>query len=164
MRFISRLASAFSICDGVASATMPGTPPLTYIWDDPLAQTTSNAVGLCAGTYCVTVTDAVGCFDSACIVITEPNAIAITVVGTNNNCFGDCNGTATVTVIGGLTPYTFNWTGPNSFTSASQNLIGLCAGTYDVTLTDGNSIQVIDQIIITNCNYTLPSQLIAICN
>ena len=142
-------ASAFSVCDGEASASMPGTAPFTYLWDDGLAQTTANAIGLCAGTYCVTVTDAVGCSDSACIIITEPNAMTIAIVTTDNNCFGDCNGTATVTVVGGSTPYTFLWTGPNSFASSSQDLIGLCAGTYDVTLTDANSISITDQVIIT---------------
>ncbi|MBL4658632.1 MAG: SprB repeat-containing protein, partial [Flavobacteriales bacterium] len=142
-------ASAFGVCDGVASVSMPGSAPFTYLWDDLSAQTTAIATGLCGGMYCAIVIDAAGCSDTACITITEPNAMTMTLAGTNNNCFGDCNGTATITVVGGTAPHTFQWTGPNSFASASQNLIGLCAGTYDVTLTDANAATIIDQIIIT---------------
>ena len=38
-----------------------GTAPYTYSWDDPGLQTTVTATGLVAGSYSVTVTDAVGC-------------------------------------------------------------------------------------------------------
>ncbi len=142
-------ASGFSVCDGVASVAMPGTAPFTYIWNDPLSQTTSIADSLCAGTYCVTVTDNAGCTDSACIIITEPQAISITLTATNIQCNGDCDGTAGATVSGGLIPYTYQWTGPGAFTSNSQNLIGLCAGTYFITVTDANSIIISDSIEVT---------------
>ena len=47
-------ASGAGICDGEATvAVAGGTAPFTYLWDDPGSQTTQNANGLCAGTYCV---------------------------------------------------------------------------------------------------------------
>lgn len=49
-----------STCDGTATITVTGgTAPYTYVWDDSQVQMTPTAVGLCAGTYVVTVTDAV---------------------------------------------------------------------------------------------------------
>ena len=33
-----------------------GTPGYSYLWDDPLSQTTATAIGLCAGTYtCIVI-------------------------------------------------------------------------------------------------------------
>lgn len=48
-----------------------GTPPYSYLWNDPQAQTTSDATGLSGGTYSVWVTDAHGCVDSAQVVVTS---------------------------------------------------------------------------------------------
>ncbi|MBL4703800.1 MAG: SprB repeat-containing protein, partial [Flavobacteriales bacterium] len=53
--------SCFLSCNGLASVSMSGTgvAPFSYSWDDPSAQTTITATGLCAGIlYTVTVTDA----------------------------------------------------------------------------------------------------------
>lgn len=54
-------------CDGDATVSPAGgTSPYTYLWDDTNAQTDAQATGLCAGTYCVTVTDANGCTFDTC--------------------------------------------------------------------------------------------------
>ena len=46
-------------CLGTATAVATGgVPPYSYAWSDPSAQITATALGLCAGTYTVTVTDA----------------------------------------------------------------------------------------------------------
>src|SRR5690606_5720088 len=57
---------------------------------------------------------------------------------TDVQCFGESTGTINITVTGGAEPYAFVWTGPGSFSSTSQNLSGLAAGSYSVTVT-GNS-------------------------
>lgn len=46
------------------------------------------------------------------------------------------NGTAGVTAAGGVSPYTYSWTGPNSYASSNQNISGLIPGTYNVVVTD----------------------------
>jgi len=54
--------------DGTATANIVGAVGgITYLWDDPLAQTTQTAVGLAPNTYTVTVTDDVelGCVKQA---------------------------------------------------------------------------------------------------
>ena len=52
-----------------------------------------------------------------------------------------CDGTATVNVTGGVAPFTFQWNDPVAQTT--QTAIELCAGTYQVTVTDatGNTTQ-----------------------
>ena len=139
-------ASAFGVCDGQATASLSSGPaPYTYLWNDSVPQTTATATGLCAGNYCVTITDALGCASSDCIVITEPPAMGVSVVTTNLMCFGVCIGTATATVSGGNAPYTYLWTGGET----TPNVVGLCAGIYFITVTDVNAVVVIETVIIT---------------
>jgi hypothetical protein len=59
---ISATTVCSSSCNGTAKANVSGgDPPYTYLWNDPTSQTTQTATHLCAGTYRVTVTDALGC-------------------------------------------------------------------------------------------------------
>ncbi len=66
-----------SSCNGQATVNVTGgTPPYTYLWDDPVATDSSTATKLCEGHYCVTVKDAnnntvVGCID---IINFKPDA------------------------------------------------------------------------------------------
>ena len=57
--------------------------------------------------------------------------------GYNVSVFGNNDGTIDLTVIGGSSAYTFSWTGPNGFTATTEDLTGLFAGTYTVTINDG---------------------------
>jgi hypothetical protein len=50
---------------------------------------------------------------------------------------GGCDGTATVNVTGGIEPYTYLWDGSAGF-QATATAAGLCAGTYQVTVTDAS--------------------------
>ncbi|MFH1321902.1 MAG: PKD domain-containing protein [Bacteroidota bacterium] len=139
-------ASGFGICDGQASVSMMGgAAPFTYLWDDTLAQTTATADSLCAGTYCVTVTDANGCVAGDCITITEPGAIMLTINGTDILCFSECTGEADLSVTGGVLPYTYLWSNGLS----AEDIVNLCAGTYDVTVTDSNGVTATASITIT---------------
>ena len=57
--------------------------------------------------------------------------------GYNVSVFGGNDGTINLTVAGGSGTYTYNWVGPNGFTATSEDLTGLVAGTYTVTINDG---------------------------
>lgn len=141
-------ASCNGDCDGSAEVVITGgTAPYTVSWDDPGAQTTLVASGLCGGTYTVTVTDDNGCIVTSTITIDEPTAFDITVSQTDVDCFGDCDGDATVNVLGGGTaPYTILWDDPLAQTTFTA--IGLCAGTYTATVTDNNLCDTIITFII----------------
>jgi hypothetical protein len=66
--------------------------------------------------------------------------LSITSVITNETCPGGNNGGIDLTVINGTAPFTYVWTGPNSFTATSQDITGLVSGTYSVTVTDANNL------------------------
>ena len=131
-------ASCFGVCDGETFVSVAGgTPPYTYLWDDPFAQTTLSATGLCAGDYTLTVTDANSCSQSITVTVTEPTDISGAFTTTNIICNGDCDGTTTVSPIGGNgAPYTYLWDDPSASTTAGIG--SLCAGDYTVIITDSN--------------------------
>ena len=119
---------------GTASVTITGnTGTVTYVWT-PNVSTTNSATGLAAGTYIVDATDPNGCSTSSTITITEPPQLTATVGGFNVSCFGACDGQIVTIPAGGTGTYTFTWN--NSCTQPSCNSI--CAGTYNVTVTDQN--------------------------
>ena len=126
-------ATGAGASDGSATVSASGgTAPYTYLWSD--GQTTATATGLSAGTYTVTITDANGCTTSEILMINEPGAIMSIVTSTDVSCHGGNDGTATITVSGGVMPYTYLWS--NGGTTAT--ITGLVAGTYTVTATDAN--------------------------
>ncbi len=68
------------------------------------------------------------------LAVSEAIPFTATATGTNLNCNGVCSGTASVAFSGGAGGYSFLWnTVPPSIT---QSVSGLCAGTYNVTITD----------------------------
>ena len=122
-----------------------GTAPYTYDWDNDGAETPDNdpqdLSGLAAGTYTVTVTDANGCTTTASATITQPAAaLAATETHVNVLCFGGTTGSIDLSVTGGTAPYTYDWDNDGAETPDNdpQDLSGLAAGTYTVTVTDAN--------------------------
>lgn len=59
-----------------------------------------------------------------------------------------CDGTATVNPVGGTGPYTYLWN--DSQMQMTQTATGLCEGTYQVTVTDANSVTGVFSVEITN--------------
>jgi hypothetical protein len=121
--------------NGSASATVTGgTSPYTYAWSNN-SSTTTNASGLSAGNYTMTVLDANQCITAIPFTITQPTALVATATVTNVLCFGGNSGSASVTVTGGTSPYTYAWSNNSSTTS---NASGLSAGNYTMTVLDVN--------------------------
>ncbi|MFH1319911.1 MAG: T9SS type A sorting domain-containing protein [Bacteroidota bacterium] len=132
--------------DSSAFATVTpagGTPPYSYLWNDPDSQTDSTAVNLHSGTVQVIVNDANGCFDSAIISISFYTNITSS---TNPVCGGICDGSATATSIQGTPPYTYSWN--DSFTQTNSTANTLCEGVYTVNVTDGNGCEGMDNVTI----------------
>jgi len=112
-----------------------GTEPYSYWWNSAPAQTTAVATGLPAGTYTVTVTDSNGCTVTNSVTISQPlTDMEISIEQENVTCNGGSDGSATAFVTGGLEPYSFSWnTDPEQ---TKENVSGLPAGTYTITVTD----------------------------
>ncbi|MCO5279501.1 MAG: SprB repeat-containing protein [Chitinophagales bacterium] len=107
-----------------------GTLPYNYIWSN--GQATQDLSNLNGGTYYVTVTDKNGCSARDSVIVTEPSAVQVSMSTVNVLCNGD-SGTATASVSGGTTPYNYLWSN-----GGTSNSISDVAGTYSLTVTDGN--------------------------
>jgi gliding motility-associated-like protein len=108
-----------------------------YAWY-PYGGNSDTAHLLGAGTYSVIVSDANGCQGVASISppLTQPEAISVIAIPNNVSCFGASNGSVNINVAGGTPPYTYLWS-PGNYTI--PNLIGLSAGTYQLTITDSHN-------------------------
>jgi hypothetical protein len=89
---------------------------------------------LAAGTYQVTVTDALSATAVNSFVLNQPAGLSINIVPSGLYCTQPGNGILTSTVSGGTLPYSYNW-GNGANTSFIN---GLAAGTYQLTATDAN--------------------------
>jgi len=128
-----------------------GTNPYTYQWS-PSGQLTAIATGLTAGSQSVIVTDANGCTVQGSVSITQPNALAATIVNQiNPSCFGANNGRITIqaNANSGVGPYSYNIGNGNQ---PSGNFVNLSAGVYTITVTDNNGCFIIQPVILTEPN------------
>lgn len=117
----------------VTATPSGGTGPYTYLWT-PGNSSAQTVIALTQGLYSVTVTDAVGCTFNSSATVVEPTALSITSGSTNSNC-GFANGTAFVSVTGGIGPFSFQWS-PSGGTNDTAT--GLLSGSYTVLVIDGN--------------------------
>lgn len=136
--------TCFGAADGSVLVTVTGgTAPYTYAWSS--GGTADLEQGLAPGTYTVTVTDDLGCTMTATYTITGPTELLGSGVVTNVTCNGSNNGAINLTVSGGTMPYTFLW----SNNATTEDISGLAAATYDVTVTDANGCAYLDTFTVT---------------
>lgn len=130
--------SCFGDCDASAQVVVNGgTPGYTISWNDPGLQSGLVASGLCDGNYIVTITDQNLCDVTDNITITEPGPFLLDTSYSNIDCFGACDASATVTMLGGgAPPYTIVWDDP--LVQTTFTAFNLCAGTWTAIITDQN--------------------------
>jgi hypothetical protein len=135
-------------CDG-EETILTGEGALTYVWDlgvtdgEPFTQ----AIGVT--TYTVEGTSEDGCVATFEIDVTVVANPEIT-IATTDEFFGD-DGTATITIVSGESPFTFDWSNDGTGDDDDdQNLTDLTAGTYLVVVTDDNGCTTQGEIVINS--------------
>lgn len=138
--------SCFGGSDGqISSSVTGGIPPYAYVWSN--GSTLSVISGLAAGNYSLTVTDNISCIGTAIQTITQPPALTTSVGIVNASC-GTGDGSATVAVMGGVSPYSYLWSDPGAQTTSAAT--GLFAGNYTVTVTDSKGCSITANAAINN--------------
>ncbi len=112
--------------------------PYTVDWTGPSCPCTGDAItGLDSGTYTATITDVLGCTFVQNFSVGTNDAFVVTANITPADCGNACSGAIDLTI----TPSEVDlivWSGPNGFTSNDADITGLCAGVYEVTITDAD--------------------------
>jgi len=137
--------SCAGFSDGAASFTATGgtvNSPADYIWNPG-----PNLTGLSAGEHTIIVTDLNGCSEFFPLVITEPEALVLTLEAQQNiTCLGEECGSAIVFVDGGTPPYDFLW---EDGTTTINNLQLCEPGIYTPMVTDSLGCTASNEIEIT---------------
>ena len=68
---------------------------------------------------------------------------------TNVLCRNASTGAINLTTTGGTAPFTFAWTGPNSFSATTEDISGLAAGSYSIVVTASGGCTASSTITIT---------------
>ncbi len=163
------LASTDVSCFGANNGTITISSPVggygTYEYSiDGGATWQSNGGtynGLTGGTYNVEIRDAsqITCatpLNAALVIHAPTSALSATATGTNIVCNGTNSGSASVSVTGGTTGYTYLWS-PGGATTSS--ISSLAVGLYTVTVTDAHGCTTTSSYNVTQAppllaNYT----------
>lgn len=131
--------SCFDSSDGFVLITVTGgTPDYVFDWDNDGTGDTDDLEDLTsipAGDYSVAVTDANGCNATETFTITSPAEITIAETITNEACAGNSDGAIAIDVVGGVAPYSFNWSNGET----TEDIDELSADDYVLVITDANS-------------------------
>jgi gliding motility-associated-like protein len=145
------LSSTDVLCNGgttgsASAASAGGTGSFTYTWT-PSGGNSATASGLAAGSYTCFTADGNGCMTASVVTVSQPAAVSTTASSNPVGCSGGSNGSASVNVAGGITPYTINWnTTPAQSGNSATNLT---AGIYIATITDANNCQSAQSVIVS---------------
>ncbi|MDX2429689.1 MAG: gliding motility-associated C-terminal domain-containing protein [Bacteroides sp.] len=160
------------LCNGEASGaitinTNGGTGLLLFAWTNEAGTTVSSdedPTGLFAGTYSLTITDANGCsmVYPAMVTLNQAPAIVSSLVETHVSCFGNGDGTITVTTSGGTGSYeysingnldpsyqpgnVFNNLGPGLYTIWTRDA-NLCAVSNTISIIEPAQITILEEIV-----------------
>ena len=130
--------------DGMAIALATGTrAPFTYTWDAQTGnQVNDSALNLTAGTYGLIVSDSAGCIvDTTVVVVEADSVLTLSITTTPVTCFDSADGTATLTINGGATPYLINW--DLRITSISgTTALNLFPDTFSLSITDSYGCEI----------------------
>lgn len=110
-----------------------GVTPYSYQWSN--TATTQSISNLTGGYYRVKITDANGCYGERATNLSPSTPVKVTYTATPSACT-TANGSATLSISGGQTPYTIQWyTSPVQTGTTATNL---APGRYYFKVTDAN--------------------------
>ncbi|MDH7448468.1 beta strand repeat-containing protein, partial [Aquimarina sp. 2201CG14-23] len=123
----------------LTATVIGGVAPYTYQWYNTLdnttiLSTTDTVMNLGAGTYEVAIMDANANLASDTFTIIEPPVLQASYTSIDVSCNAGNDASIDLTVLGGTPPYAFFWSNGDN----TQDISGLSAGTYTLTVRDAN--------------------------
>ena len=112
-----------------------------------------------------------GCTFTEMVLVNEPAPIVINSLPTNPSCFGQCDGQIVSTMSGGTSPYNLQWINQATGLNVGNNstVSNLCAGTYELILTDANFCEARDTVVLGEpdgmvANFTTTTSSCTVCD
>lgn len=138
-------ASCETSNDGSATANVNGGIP-NYLYDWDGTSGTSSINSLDNGNHTVVVTDANNCMVSSNFIVDTNYVLHVSASFTDATCFGNADGTATVTALNGTAAYNYLWNPSNQTTATATALL---AGNYSVVVTDNVNCTASASVVIS---------------
>ncbi|MFN0216057.1 MAG: gliding motility-associated C-terminal domain-containing protein [Saprospiraceae bacterium] len=133
--------------DLTPNPAVPPAPLSGYTYDWSNGETTQDITGLIPGTYTVTVSSGGTCTRTGTYTIADvPNLPVPTATFVGSTCNLE-NGSIDASVTGGVSPYTYLWSGNNGTT---QDLTNIGPGSYTLTVTGANGCTQTISVTVTN--------------
>lgn len=127
--------SCLGATDGSLQANaVGGAGGFTYTWS-PGGLNTTSITGLSAGNYTVQAKSGNGCSGSQTVSLAQGFPINLAITAQNVSCFGLSDGSASLSVTGGASPYTYTWI-PGG--SSISSITGIPNGSYTVQTSSSN--------------------------
>lgn len=121
-------------CGNLGSASVIATAgqwPYTYQWA-PAIGSSATVSNLAVGSYSCTVIDAIGCQVSQEIIVAQgPATPVLAIANTPIVCYGSATGAASISILDGQAPFTYQWSTGDTGSSISNAV----AGVYNVSVT-----------------------------
>lgn len=108
------------------------------------------------GTYNLAI-ESGGVSATESVQILQSTSLNISKTLTDNLCFGETNGTISLSASGGVAPYVYSWSSPNGFSGTTANITNLAAGIYYLTITDAQACSSLDTSAILQPSAALSS-------
>ena len=148
MQLLTTNTSGPNMCDGTATLDCTNVDTMSIIWQEftqlpsVLPSGFPSISSLCAGNYVVTYLTTSGSYDTLFFTIFEGPCQGFELIMTTSNSLdaNTCDGTATVTVINGMAPFSYFWygNGPIATNTNTNTITNLCPGSYFCEGTDAN--------------------------
>ncbi len=127
-----------------------GTPPYTYNWNGNTFNS-QDLVNISAGTYSLIISDVLNCQTTQSVTINNPDLLEMSGNDVDNTCFGEESGSVTLSVQGGIEPYSYSWANSSLLLSYdTHEITNLENNQYFVTVADVNGCSLTNDFEITS--------------
>ena len=159
--FSSIFNSPPSGCDSVATAIIDiKNSTSTY---SQVAQCDSFTWALTGQTYFTSQIDTIHSINAdSCLHIDSLDLTIYPLINVIANisdelCVDYSDGSIMLNVSGGLASFSYNWSGPNSFSEITKDIFNLSPGTYNLTITDIASLCIKDTFFVVGAGFDMQS-------
>lgn len=133
----------FGHADGLVTAHISGGKrPYFFSWSNGGSDSTLSEIP--AGTYYLTVTDAIDQILTDSVTITQPDSLVIILIAHDASQPGQPDGSIEMVISGGVPPYEIQWSNGDT----TEDLDGLIPGEYWVRVVDDHHAECRDTVIV----------------